>query len=80
MANLSLHKTSSGGREIHLSISSQLCTLLLFLLSLVLTLTPIRFLHGHPVPLFLSFILSHFRHGSSGKPLTGLSKRAEVGS
>lgn len=39
VASLSLHKTSRGGQEIHLSIFSQLCTQL-FLPSLILTLTP----------------------------------------
>lgn len=66
MSSLSLHKTSSGGQEIHLLTSSQLSTQLLFLSSLILTLTPVSFLCGHPVPLPLSFILPHSRREGGG--------------
>lgn len=80
MTSLSLHKTSNGGQEINLFISSQLCTQLLFLHSLILTLTLTSFLCGHPVPQPLSFTLAHFRRGSYGNPLTGLSKGTETDS
>lgn len=78
MTSPSLYKTSSGGQDIHLFISSRLRTQLLFLGSLILTLTPASFSCGPSVPLTLSFILPHFRRGSYGNPLTGLSKGTET--
>lgn len=80
MISPSLYKTSSGGQDIHLFISSQLCTQLLFLGSLILTLTSASFLCGPSVPLPLSFILPHFRRGSYGNSLTGLRKGTETDS
>lgn len=55
MDSPSLHKTSSRGQETTPPISSQLCAQLLFLPSLILTLTPQKLLVWPLCPFALSY-------------------------